>query len=92
MLLLTVIIARMVVLDPVRKGIMWMSYVVPVVSVIVLPGDFVLVAHHRPVKMLERVRVPVWPRINQQQQGREHHQRGQGELTRSTLTSLIRFS
>lgn len=58
MLLLTVIIARMVIFDPVRKGIMGMSDIVfMIVAVVVIPSDFSLVASHRTVEMLEGVRV-----------------------------------
>lgn len=81
----------MTVLDPVRVGIMRMSDVVLMVTpMTVHPGDPVVVAHHRSVKMLERVRVPIRFRINQEQSRK--HQYGQDELTRSTLISLIKFS
>jgi len=73
------IIARMAVLDPVRERVMGLSDVVlMMVAVIVHPADFVLVARHRPVEVLERVRVSVgigW------QQDRKRERR-QGELTR----------
>lgn len=81
----------MAVLDPVRKGIMRMSDVVFMMTpVIVFPGDSVLVAHYWPVKMLERVCVPIRIRVNQKEQIR-NHQYGQDELTRNILISLINF-
>jgi len=81
MLFLAMIIARMAVLDPVRERVVGLSDIVlMMVAVIVHPADFVLVAHHRPVEVLERVRVSVRLGIGWQQDRKR--ERRQGELTR----------
>ena len=75
MLLLAVIIARMVVFDPVRKSIMGMSDVVfMIVAVVVIPCDFVLVACHWTAEMLERVRVTFRVCIDQKQDRKHQYE------------------
>ena len=58
MLFLAMIVAGVMVLDAIRELVMRMCHViVMVVTVLVFPSHLLSIAYHRPVEMLERVRV-----------------------------------
>lgn len=60
MLFLVMIVAGVMVLDAVRELVVRICHViVMVVTVLVFPSHLLSIPYHRPVEMLERVRVTV---------------------------------
>lgn len=65
MLLLSVIVAGVVILDPVGVLVVRLGHVILVkMTVLVLPRDFAGLADHRSLEMLERVSVTVGSRVS----------------------------